>query len=862
MNTVFDPQIIFLYNDLGKIYKTIFLFFGDKEELEKKKIYELFTYFKKQYNNFITDEYIILNNHILLTLSIYEIRGYIQTEILKTQDNILLFSIWDNIDFSNQDGSIFNPFNKNPNYIRVPDQNIIYDVSPRIVSNSVFCVLEEKYAPNKKLCSSGLQDNKQIIKFVQNLKHTDYQGKEIEIEIEENNKEVFQVDLTDEFETKIQSLPSFCKNINKYFFDNICITGDKLYYKDIVDNSLKKKDLNYIVVYDKNYNNKIFYVYNNMLTIENHILFDNILLTSELRKNVLKQKKNKSHTKLIYNLSFTDNVYIDFEINFFLETTKKTKNIFLDRTKKINIMTSSNHILFSSFMSNYDLYVYITKVIICMQLKNNAVSFLKQDKKLGNRYFSRYCQGERNPKTLNNNKFDTSDYINYNNLFYKNIHNEGDIFYSDEKKDYVICDTPGLYNIGFIAEIYEGYNVCFPCCYKKIKQNTEIFKTCIGETKINDEDTTIDPYIHIFKQYRIIMNKNKIGFLIGRLNTIFNANRSSFLQDRYKIKKVTSKQISLRLKKLNEMNIKRYENTNIFFNLNNQENDIYIYNNNLNPKHYSLKNYDSMCIDIKKEKLEYPTIKQTTTKFNDVYESISVLDSFIVINSQNRIELAKKYIVYYINQDQKDFGGIDSIYQNNDPIFYIIDDDVYYNPNILEFYYRDKNLFYQNVKFFLIIQNKVHTLKSINKLSYYSNIEMSDLDIKQKRMLIDKLIDIEPVVFNEKNKNIETDYIKTTIDGQKYYFFDNTTTKYMYVMDNITLNKDSLGYYITNVLYKKYFKLFMKSDDSDLNEHKKVFLANLKNSIDIEIEYNKLYKPEKDKEIIHKVKSYLNPLYL
>lgn len=862
MNTVFEPQIIFLYNNKGQIYKTIFLFFGNDKELKKKKIYELFLYFKKQFNNFISEEYEIVNDHILLTLSLYEIRGYFQTRILKTDENILLFSIWDNIDFSNQNGTIFNPFNNTSNYIKTPDQTIIYDIFPRIVSNAIFCVLEEHHSSNKNFCSSGLQNNSHIVKFIESLKRIDYSS-DIKIEIEENNKEIFQIDLTDTFEIKIQELTNYSKNINKYFFDNVCISGDDLVFKNNTDTSIKKKDLNYIVIYDKHYLNKVFFVYNNMLTIENHVLFDNVLHTSDLQKSVLKQKKNKNHTKLLYNISFTDNVYIDFEINFFLETTKKTKNIFLDRTKKINIMTSSNHILFSSFMSNYELYVYITKIIICIQLQNDSVSFLKQDKKLGNRYFSRYCQGERNPKILNNEEFDKSNYINYNNLFFKNIHNEGDVFYSDDKKDYVVCDVPGLYNIGFIAEIYEGYNICFPCCYKKIKQNTEIFKTCTGELKKNDSEMIIDPYIHIFKQYRIIMNKNKIGFLIGRLNAIFNSNRSSFLQDRYKIKKVTSKQLSLRLKKLNKLNIHQYEDSNIFFNLNNYENNVYIYNTNTDPKNYSLtKNNKIIEYDIKKEKIEYPVSKQLTIKFNDVYESISVLDSFIIINSQNRIELAKNYVVYCINFDNKDFGGIEEIYKNKDLIFYIIDDSVYFNPEILETYYQDKDYFYKNVNFFLIIQNKIHILKSIDKPSYHSDIELSELDINQKKILVKELIDIEPIIFKEKNKNIETTHINTTIDSTKYFFFNDTKTKYMYVMDNITLNKDSLGYYITNILYKNYFKIFIKTDEDNLNEYKKVFLANLKNFIDIEIEYNKTYKPERDKIIIQKIKSYLNPRYL
>lgn len=860
MNKVFDPQIVFLYNNTGKIYKTLFLFFGTEEQLKKKKIFELFTYFKKQYNIFLNDEYEIIKDHILLTLSLYEIRGYVQTQILQTEEDILLFSIWDNIDFSNIDGSVFNPFNKNVNYTRNHDQTIIYEIFPRVVNNAIFCILEERFTENKKMCTSGLKDNKNIVKFIKNMSEIDLEDKELEIEIIENNKEVFQVDLNDEFEHEILSLYFFKKNINKYFFDNVCIIGDDLYYKENNDSLLKRKDLSYMSVYENNNKNKVFSVYNNTLTIENHILFDQVLLGTSLRKNLLKQKKNKNHTKVSYNLSFIDNVYIDFEINFFLETTKKTKNIFLDRTKKINIMTSSSHILFSSFISNYELYIYITKIIIFIQMQNGFVTFLKQDKKLGNRYFSRYCQGERNPKPLNNESFDISDYINYNNIFYKHIRNEGDIFYYNDKKDYVICNTPDLYNIGFIAEIYEGYNICFPCCYKKVKQNTEIFKTCIGELKNNDEDVFIDPYIHIFKQYRIIMNKNKIGLLIGKLNEIFNSTRSSFLQDRYKIKKVSSKELSKCIKRLDCLNIKQYNNTNIFININNQEPYLFYYSDSSDPNKYSSISKEYFKNDLKKSTLSFET-KRTTARFTDIYDTISTLDSFIVINSQNRIELAKKYVVYYINFEQKDFLGIDNIYKSDELILYIIDNTVYFNPVILNEYYRCKENFYKNIKFFLIIQNKIHTFKIINKLTYHDDIELKDLEIKQKKMLIDKIIDIESIIFEENIQNSTVSFIKTNIDSENYYYFDNTSTKYMYFMDNITLNEDTIGYYITDVLYKKYFKLFY-CNDNGLLEQKKVFLANLKNFININIEFNKTYKEETDKETILKIKSFLNPLYL
>jgi hypothetical protein len=860
MNKVFDPQIVFLYNNTGRIYKTKFLFFGTDEELKKKKIFELFTYFKKQYKIFLNDDYEIINDHILLTLSLYEIRGYMQSQILQTDEDILLFSIWDNIDFSNIDGSVFNPFNKNVNYTRNHDQTIIYEIFPRVVNNAIFCVLEERFTENKKMCTSGLKNNKNIIKFIKNMSEVDLEGKDLDIEIIENNKEIFQVDLNDDFEYEILSLYFFKKNINKYFFDNVCITGDDLYYKENNDSILKRKDLSYVSVYENNHKNKVFSVYNNILTIENHILFDQVLLGTSLRKNLLKQKKNKNHTKVSYNLSFVDNVYIDFEINFFLETTKKTKNIFLDRTKKINIMTSSNHILFSSFISNYELYIYITKVIIFIQMQNGFVTFLKQDKKLGNRYFSRYCQGERNPRALNNEQFDISDYVNYNNIFYKHIRNEGDIFYSNDKKDYVVCDTPGLYNIGFIAEIYEGYNICFPCCYKKVKQNTEIFKTCIGEVRNNEEDIFIDPYIHIFKQYRIIMNKNKIGLLIGKLNEIFNSTRFSFLQDRYKIKKVSSKELSKCIRRLDCLNIKQYNNTNIFININNQEPHLFYYTDGSDPNKYSINTEQYFRNNLKKSTISFET-KRTTVRFNDIYDTISTLDSFIVINSQNRIELAKKYVVYYINFEQKDFLGIDNIYKSDELILYIIDNSVYFNPVILNEYYRNKENFYINVKFFLIIQNKIHTFKTINKLAYHDDIEIKDLDIKQKRMLIDKIIDLEPIIFEESVNNLTVSFIKANIDSENYFYFDNTSTKYMYLMDNITLNEDTIGYYITDILYKKYFKLFYCNENGIL-EQKKVFLANLKNFININIEFNKTYKEETDKELILKIKSFLNPLYL
>lgn len=871
MDKIFEPQIIFLYNSDRKIYRNIFIFFGNEEELKTKKIFELFLYLQKYYNIFLNKDFEIINDHLLLTLNIFELRGYIQNEILKTEDKLVLFSFWENIDYMNRDGSIFTPF-VDSNFIKTQEQSILYDIASRTVNNTVICVLEEKYSNNNGICLNGLENTSNIKHFIDKIKHIDLDDKEVEIEVEERNKELFEVEFTDLLEHEIQTIFLYKKSINKHYYDNIYISGDELYYKELIeDDNNKRRGTNYTCVYDKDYQDKIFDIENNVLSIENSLLFDKVLSTTKIQKDLLNQKKNKSNVKIIYNLTFTNNVLIDYEINFFLETTKKTKNIFLDRSKKINIMTSTNHILFSSFTVNYDLFIYLTKMIICTQLYNNFVSFLKLDKKLGNRYFSRYCQGDRNPRNLSlsyndleNSGIDLSEYINYNNVFFKNKINEGDIYFYKEKESYIMCDTPGLYNIGFISEIFDGYNVCFPCCYKKAKVNTEIFKICSGEKNIKIPENIIEPYIHIFKQYRIIMNKNKIGFLINKLNDVFNSDITSFLQDRYRLKEVDNTFFLKRQQKLSRVNIKKHNN-NIFFNMNNSSKPIYYYDNGNDPKKYSNKN----TISNMKKYILMPELKKTeqrkkrlTLGISDIYNEIVTMDSFVVINSQNRIELAKKYVVYYINDGEKDFEGIVNIYEKSDLILYIIDDCVYYNHKILDSFYRDKEEFYKNVKIYLIIQNKIHILKSINKLSYMDNIVMEDLDIRQKRLLIDKVLNIDPIILNKKINNCSYSYNDFKINDEIFYYSDNNGTKYMYSMQNINLNENTLGYYITDVLYKKYFDIFYIDSQVSLTQQKKIFLTNLQNFINIDIEFNKTYKENNHKNIIKRVKEFLNPKYI
>jgi hypothetical protein len=741
MDKLFDPQIIFIYNAQGNIKKTIFLTYN-KENLLKSKQYQIYEYYKNNINIFITDEYEIIQNHILLTLTIGEIKAYIRHQILKTDLKILLFSLWNNIDYINKNESIFNPFDlENQVYEKIPETTLIYKIYNQVAFISIFCVLDED-SISPDLCSEGFY-KEEIFNFIDPImKYHNDNLENLEISIEKKDKIIYNINTQKYLFYDIQNLKFVNKTINEYHNYYSYISGNVLKILKPQENLF---DINISIFNDEK---EILFINNDILSILDIEEYNKILLMFPGLENIIiKQKVTKQSIKIDYNISLGILV-LDYDIDFFIDETKKTKNIFLDRSKSINIITSNNHTYFSTYQTpQINLYVYIIKIIIGIQLLRNKINFLLIDKKKGNRYFSRYCQGIRNPEQIDINTINKDDFIIHENIYYENKKNAGDVFFHNKTQQYVQCKHKNIHNIGFIKELYQGYNICYPCCYKKKKNDNEIFKNCIFNLNIK-EKIAYDPYIRIFKQYRVIVDNFKLSLLLDKINILFNS-------------------------------------SNIIYN-----------------------------------------------------ERPQNLDKYIYINKYNKIEEAKNYIIYTTNKDNIDFKDIKSIKENYSPCMFFLNNEIYYNQDIIPDYYKDPDTFLKNFKFYLIIQNKLHIIQTINKKYNDSDIIVSDIDINIKKRIIDKYF-----------FPIFTNY---TEDKQ-------VSTKYLYKANNISLYPNTLGFYIVNVLYIKYFDTIFSIDNEDILLYKITFLINLLNISKIDINFNINFNLNSNtKNIILNLLKYLN----
>lgn len=924
MKKYFEPQILFIYNKYGRIKETIFVTY-DEENLLESNQYKLFTFLiKNNINLFENKDYTVLHNHILLTLNLAEIRGYIR-EILKTDLKILVFSFWNNVDYSYSDDSYFNPFSiDNKVYKKNLDTTIIYEIYPRIFSTTIFCIIDENNIKNeyKNLCSEGIYNNEIQIFMDKIINPGIDEDFELEITNTDNYKSMYNINWSENLIYDIKNMNQYQKIFNDYYYDNIFISGDKLCLVNNSDitstNQSNKNDnnLHFCWIYKNNIEkDQILHIYNEMLYINKTPEYDDLLSRyPKFYDYIIKKKNIKQNIKIDYNIVITSNINIDFETDFFIETTKKTKNIFLDRTKKINIMTSTNHIYFSSYSLNIQLFKYITKVLIGLQISKGQVDFIKQDKKMGSRYYSRYCQGIRKPKILNE-EWDKDHYKNYNDMYFENIYDQGDIFFDTEKQKYIICDVPDLTNIGFINEIYKGYNICLPCCYKKNKKKNEVFQACITNPTTNDiisekdsnTDIILNPYINIFKQYRVIIDKNKIGLLVDKLNNFFNENITILYQDKTQIKKINidtfleSPAIKAKTNEDKNMlknifilkkkyNIQKIVNTNIFINQQTNQHT-YLYED-CNFESYSKDNYSFLHNHIenknklenfkiqftnlkpiqkiiyennhqKNEELNFPiTNKNSSEDLKKFYKYFETMENFLLMNHQNRLQLANNYIIYVTNPEELDFSSLENIKFDDRAIIYFINNSIYFNPNIIINYQKDKKLFLKQLKFYLIIQNKIHILKMINKKTINSNIEISDINYEYKEKFIEKIFKTNQFNINLKFENIHYTEDYYQIDKKKIYYIDQKPTKFFYSIDKISLTQNNLGSYIINILYKKYFSIVYDSNPLTIENFKKVFLVNLKNLLNEDINFNKFFDLKKDYRLLPKIISLLNPQYI
>lgn len=873
-------QVIFVYNGKEKVERIIFLTF-DEEELENDKLFEMFKFLQKKFDIFLNDSYETLQEHIFLTLTLGELRGYIRKHILKTNDDICVFSLWSNIDFSCANNSlVFSPFVNNGPVLQNPDSQLLYVTYPGVFNLPVFCVVKSGDLDTKRLCTTGI-DKPYINKIVTALKGLDRSEEPIKLESKNNSNSEYNFKWTDNNIDLIYSLEDFKKRISVFTKDNIFLSGTKVMYKDPDPEELNKQtDLTKITLYDKNYNDEIIDI--TRLTIvasdDKIRLYNNPTFIK-----ILSEKKHiKRSIKVDFDAEFTSVFVPDYELDFFLSTTSKTRNIFVDRTRSYNIMSAAGHIYFTGYIIDISFTLYMTAMILNLQILEKKVDKFKKTNKLGNRYFSRYCQGNRKPRLERDIIPVAGDFEKHNN-FYKHIRNEGDMFYSSEIDAFQICDSPGLTNIGFISEIFYGYNTCLPCCYKNYKERSSVFRTCVGYSKINDDDNYINPYICIFRNYRIITDKNKLGLLLGPIDELFNNNLISFDQTRNKIKEIPN------ISKRKEGKIYKTRNDK-------EEDDSYQISSDIKTLQYNgrvvnslslhqnffvsndfVEIYSSVLVDDDKPIQKYSNkhdfvlkkhtkhislngIETKLNKFGEKYNEISKLKNYIVLSRQNRIEISKGYTIYRINENEIDFNEERNITYSTENNIFFINEKICFSPLLVDNYRKNPEKTLEELNFYIVINNKIHIIQTIDKLDINDEITVSPISLEKKKIIVEKFFNINPLSFSYNTKEYSINEFEYVRNKQFNSYLDQSGTKYSYVMPVTNLKKNSLGYYITDVLFKKYFHVIPKNNRT---EHKKVFLANLLNIVPIDvIDFDETFSVSKHKSLIEELKKNINKLYL
>jgi hypothetical protein len=532
---IINPQIILFYDTSKIISRIIFLTFDNN--IEGTKVWDLYNLIKSQPVNIITSEPEFIKDHIILTYNLELCKGYV-ADILNLNENIILFSLFHNIEYYYANNEIFNPFKldnvRYTNLLKYSDKTFLYELSDDITDGLVLCVTLDSNIkfPNHTLGSPGrfVQNHRNyIIQILNNIFLNDYK---LNINVLLENKYTSQIGINDFI--KLSNLKNYNKilifNDNDKFYikgDNIRLYTDEIndYYKYL---NIKNKD-----------NVDIVKIYDDTLILKDYDEFLNFLHANNITNINIKYNKTNVKIEVLFDVLLNPGLSIEYEYSDFFITHTRTKNIFL--LYKINIILSKNHIQFTANKLTKDFANYITLLILGYNNIFNAVKTHKNIKKINDIYTSRYCQDskkiKRKPVLIEN--FDIKNYNKISDIFYEgkydvsksNIrkgtlkifenYKYGDIFIDKYNLMYM-CIDPNYSRIGFLENIFSISGECYACCYSKSKTKNTIYKNCIYNTNepLHNENE-IDGFLLHFG--RLILNKSKISFLPDFLNNILNA---------------------------------------------------------------------------------------------------------------------------------------------------------------------------------------------------------------------------------------------------------------------------------------------------------------------------------------------------
>ncbi|QED21108.1 early gene transcription factor VETF 82 kDA large subunit [Borealpox virus] len=516
MRYIVSPQLVLQVGKGQEVERALYLTPYDSID-EKSPIY----YFLRSHLNIQQPE--IVKRHILLTLRMTQLKGYLGN-LLGINDDIIIYSHKNNLEYSYVDNTIFNPFVYTQKKTLIKTDSFLYNVYPGACDFLVIWVARACDTSIPEFGSYEDVDNN-IIKFETML------------------MEVFsQLDLDITVESKF----------NNIFRTNLKLTGLKKIIQRVQDLDINYKSLlsrydehfinmtgNHFILNDEQLNLSIWDLDGTLALSSDGdtVMINNVKLFTDLVSDIdtqMERIKGDITYKVHLATPINSRIKLDIETSFiFIETA--TNNILLSSDKKISIILAKNHISIKVKNHIPNIEKYFTFLVIAINSMFNSVQKSADFTKVETVYWSRICQNTKNK----NRKPIIINYLDpgmkkISNNFYRS--NEKEVFINDNGIMFTCMDPLGKYNkVGFLNIFHDMRKYCIPCCFLHDQSHRSTFSSCVHQ--IDVEKKIVSPYILNFGK---VVTESKMSFLPIIFDTFLNDGMTANMEQDNKRLKETS----------------------------------------------------------------------------------------------------------------------------------------------------------------------------------------------------------------------------------------------------------------------------------------------------------------------------------
>ncbi|QHG62657.1 early transcription factor VETF-L [Cetacean poxvirus 1] len=475
-------------------------------------------YFLYKHLNITTPE--VHSRHILLTLRMRQLKSYL-CNLLDIEEDIIIYSHKNNLEYSYVDNTIFNPFVHTQKKTLIKTDAFIYNVYPNAVD---FLVIWVTKANNTNISEFGSHEEPDIniLKFESRL-IDDFYNLDLNMEVESKFNNIFRTNLHTtglmKIVNRVQSLKMGYKVLlsksDEYFINitgnNFILTDEKL--------NLTVWDLDGSIALSSD---------GDTIMVNNVRLFTDLITDLDPQ---MERIKGDVTCKILLSTPITSRIRLDIGTSFiFVETA--TNNILLSVDKKISIILAKKHISIKIKNHIPNIEKYFTFLVIVINNMFNNIQQASDFTKVETVYWSRICQNTKNKhrKPVIVSSLDV-DMKKISDNFYKSESKE--VFVNANGIMFSCLDSLGKYNnIGFLSIFHRLQNMCIPCCFLRDQSHTDTFSSCVHQKDIDLK--IVNPYILNFRK---VVTESKISFLPIIFDGFFNNGLSIvFEQDNKRLK--------------------------------------------------------------------------------------------------------------------------------------------------------------------------------------------------------------------------------------------------------------------------------------------------------------------------------------